>query len=138
MIVVDTNVVSETLRVSPDPKVIAWLDAQPAESLFLTSVSYAELSLGLENMPAGKRRKAFTEAVYQCIDTLFGDRILPFDVKAAREYAFIVSEARAVGHTLAIADAQIASIAYAHHFDIASRDKAFNYVRCNVINPWKG
>lgn len=136
MIVVDTNVVSEALRVAPDPHVIAWLDAQPAESLFLTSVSYAELMLGIARLPAGRKRTAIAEAVSQVLQELFAGRILPFDRVAADAYAGIVVAAQERGHTLSIADAQIASIAQSLDFRVATRDKAFEHAGGTVIDPW--
>lgn len=136
MIVVDTNVVSEALRATPDHHVIAWLDAQPLDTLFLTSISFAELSLGLATLPAGRRRADFEAAVFKAISELFADRILPFDLRAAESYAHIVCTARAKGHTMSMPDAQIASIAATHDFDIATRDKGFAQTGRTIINPW--
>lgn len=84
MIVVDTNVVSEALRAAPDRKVIAWLDAQPIETLFLPAISYAELMLGVRQLPLGKRRTAIAESLDRVLSELFGDRTLPFDLAAAK------------------------------------------------------
>jgi hypothetical protein len=133
VILLDTNVVSEPLRPKPHPNVLAWLDAQAAETLYLPTVSFAELLLGIESLPAGKRRKALADQVV----ALFGERIVPFDLAAAQTYPKIVTRARRHGHGIAVADAQIAAIAASRHFSVATRDEApFQAAGVPVINPW--
>lgn len=136
MIVVDPHVVPEALRGKPDRLIVAWLDAQPAETLFLTTVSYAELMLGVGRLPTGKRRTAIADAVDRVLHELFDGRILPFDLIAAKAYSRIVVHAQKQGHMLSIADAQIASIAQSLDFRIATRDEAFEHAGGTVINPW--
>ena len=137
MILLDTNVVSEPMRPQPDQKVLAWLDAQAAESLYLSTVSFAELLLGIVSLPAGKRRRALAAALNQQVIALFGDRIVPFDLNAAEIYAEIVVRARRHGHPIAVADAQIAAIAVSHQFTLATRDEEpFQAAGVPVINPW--
>ncbi|MGH7060962.1 MAG: type II toxin-antitoxin system VapC family toxin [Stellaceae bacterium] len=137
MILLDTNVVSEPIRRHPDSRVLDWLDAQVIESLYLSTVSLAELLLGAENLPVGRRRTALAAALEQKIADLFGDRILPFDVPAAEAYAKIVVGARSQGHAISIADGQIAGIAAANGLRIASRDELpFHAAGFVVINPW--
>jgi hypothetical protein len=137
VILLDTNVVSEPMRPQPDQKVLAWLDAQAAESLYLSTVSFAELLLGIVSLPAGKRRRALAAALNQQVIALFGDRIVPFDLNAAEIYAEIVVRARRHGHPIAVADAQIAAIAVSHQFTLATRDEEpFQAAGVPVINPW--
>jgi len=137
MILLDTNVVSEPLLPRPDRKVLGWLDAQVAETLYLSTVSLAELLFGVENLPAGKRRKALAFSLQEKIMALFGERIVPFDLAAAKAYAKIVVRARRQGHPISVADAQIAAIAAARRFSVATRDEApFNAAGVPVINPW--
>lgn len=137
MILLDTNVVSEPMRPNPDRKVLAWLDAQAAESLYLATVSLAELRLGIESLPAGKRRKALASALHEQVIALFGERIVPFDLGAAETYAQVVTRARRHGHPIAVADAQIAAIAASRQFTVATRDEApFQAAGVPVINPW--
>ncbi len=137
MILLDTNVVSEPMRPKPDRNVLAWLDAQAAETLYLSTVSFAELLLGIESLPAGKRRKALAAALAEQVIALFADRIVPFDLTAAQTYAKIVTRARRHGHPIAVADAQIAAIAASRHFSVATRDEApFQAAGLLVINPW--
>jgi predicted nucleic acid-binding protein len=139
MILLDTNVVSEPLRPRPEPAVVAWLDAQNAETLFLSAISIAELGLGVERLPAGRRRQMLATGLGAALTSLFGERILPFDEHAAWEYARLVARAGTSGHSVGIADGQIAAIASVHGFMVASRDQA-PFVACGimVVNPWDG
>jgi toxin FitB len=137
VILLVTNVVSEPMRPEPDPNVLGWLDAQAAESLYLSTVSLAELLLGVENLPAGKRRKALAQALDEQIVALFGERILAFDMRAADAYPRIVIRARRHGHPIAVPDAQIAAIAASREFAVATRDVAqFQAAGVPTINPW--
>ncbi|SEP12674.1 hypothetical protein SAMN05444123_108174 [Rhodopseudomonas pseudopalustris] len=96
MIVLDTNVVSEAMTREPHPRVREWLDAQSAETLFLSSITVAELLFGISALPAGKRKNALGAALDDVLD-LFAARILPFDTPAARHYADLAVKARAAG-----------------------------------------
>jgi toxin FitB len=137
MILVDTNVVSETMRSAPDPAVIAWLDAQLAESLYLSAISLSELLLGIAVLPDGRRKIELGSALLSQALILFGDRVLTFDVPAARAYAAIVSGARAASVAIGVADGQIAVIASAGGLAVATRDtKPFEAAGLKVINPW--
>jgi hypothetical protein len=137
VILLDTNVVSEATRPKPDRNVLAWLDAQAAETLYLSTVSLAELLLGIASLPAGKRREALAAALPEHVIALFGKRIVPFDLAAAQTYAKIVTRALRHGHPIALADAQIAAIAEARHFSVATRDEApFQAASVPVVNPW--
>ncbi len=138
MIVLDTNVVSEALRPGRDPAVIEWLDAQIAETLFLTATSLSELLIGVAVMPGGKRKTAITAALDALLSRLFGSRILPFDHDAAIAYSHLVSSARAAGKTVSLPDGQIGAIASVHGFSVATRDTApFQALGLPVIDPWK-
>ena len=138
MILLDTNVVSEPIRRHPDSRVLEWLDAQVIESLYLSTVSVAELLLGVESLPVGRRRTALAAALERQIADLFGDRIIPFDIAAAKAFAKVVVQARSQGHTISIADGQIGGIAAAHRLRVASRDELpFRAAGLVVINPWK-
>lgn len=137
MILLDTNVVSEALKPEPNPSVRAWLDAQAAETLFLSSVTIAELLFGVGALPEGKRKDGLAALIDGMLD-LFGSRILPFDADAARHYADIAVKARAAGRGFPTPDGYIAAIAAAHGFAVASRDtSAFDAAGLQVIDPWK-
>ncbi len=137
MILLDTKVISEPMRPKPDRNVLVWLDAQAAETLYVSTVSLAELLLGIESLPAGKRRNALAGALQEQVIALFGERIVPFDLGAAETYAKIVTRARRHGHPIAVADAQIAAIAASRQFTVATRDQEpFKAAGVPVINPW--
>ncbi len=136
MILLDTNVVSEAMKPEPAPAVRAWLDAQAAETLFLSSVTVAELMFGIGALPNGRRKDKLGAALDAVLD-LFGTRILPFDTSAARRYADLAVKARATGKGFPTPDGYIAGIAAAHSFAVASRDtSAFTAAGLTVIDPW--
>ena len=137
MILLDTNVVSEAMKPAPDEAVRAWLDEQAAETLFLSSVTIAELMFGIGALPDGKRKERLTEALDGVME-LFADRVLPFDVDAARRYADLAVKARAAGKGFPTPDGYIAAIAAAKGFVVATRDaSAFVAAGIEVIDPWK-
>jgi predicted nucleic acid-binding protein len=137
MIVLDTNVVSEPMRVRPDPAVTDWLDAQSAETLFVTALNIAELMLGVRLLAEGKRRQVLSAALGAQIRELFGPRILSFDERAAEAYADLIARLRGQGRSLTIIDGQIAAIATVHGFAVATRDvEPFESAGLTVINPW--
>jgi predicted nucleic acid-binding protein len=137
MIILDTNVVSEPMRRNGNPAVQAWLDRQAAETLYLTTTSLSELLLGIEILPNGRRKEGLANALNELLTRLFGTRILTFDTKAATTYALLVGRARANGHSISVADGQIAAIAATHGFMVATRDTTpFAAVNTSLINPW--
>ena len=138
MIILDTNVISEPMRALADPVVLAWLDRQDADTLYLTAVNLSELLFGIETRPAGRRKKGRSAAMQQLLENLFGPRCLPFDRDAAVAYATLVSRATAKGQSISVADGQIAAIAAVHGFTVATRDtKPFRAAGIPVINPWQ-
>ena len=139
MIVLDTNVLSEMMKPSPDPRVRDWLDAQPQGSACLTAISVGELRFGLAILPQGRRRDALTEALERVLGDILAHAILPYDEPAAREYAGRRAVARSRGIAVATADAMIAAIAAARGLAVASRDAApFAAMGIAVIDPWMG
>jgi len=136
MIVLDTNVVSEAMRPEPAPAVLAWLNAQVAETLYISSVTLAELLFGIGALPVGKRKDRQSR-VLDGFAGIFGDRVLPFDADAARKYAEMAVTARTAGRSLPTPDGYIAAIAASRGFIVASRDTS-PYAAAGVplINPW--
>lgn len=138
MILLDTNLVSEPLRPAPDPRVLAWLDAQSVETLYLSTISLSELLLGVEVLPPGRRRSTLVTALRAQIAGLFGPRIVAFDAEAAEACAQLTARARSRGLAISVADAQIAAIAATRSLIVATRDEApFRAAGLRVINPWK-
>lgn len=137
MIVLDTNVISEAMKPEPHPKVTAWLNAQSAETLYLSSVTLAELLFGIAMLPSGKRKDMLTEAL-DGLMALFTGRVLSFDHAAAMQYAQLASTARAAGKGFPVPDGYIAAIAVSQGFKVVSRDmSAFAAANIDVINPWE-
>ena len=135
MVLLDTNVVSEAIKPEPHPSVLAWLDAQAAETLFLSSITVAELLFGIGALPDGKRKDMLAARIDGLLDQ-FG-RVVHFDTPAARRYADLAVKARAAGKGFPTPDGYIAAIAAAHGFAVASRDtRAFNAAGLTVIDPW--
>jgi len=136
VILLDTNVVSAAMRPEPDPAIRDWLDEQVAETLYLSTISVAELMFGIGVLSDGKRKARLTAALDGVL-ALFADRVLPFDTEAARRYADLAVRARAAGKGFPTPDGYIAAIAATHGFAVASRDtSAFEAARLEVIDPW--
>lgn len=136
MIVLDTNVISEAMKPEPAPVVRDWLDAQAADTLYLSSVTIAEILFGIGALPDG-RRKGKLATMLDGLLGLFEGRILPFDTDAARHYAGLAVAARNAGKGFPTPDGYIAAIATAHGFAIATRDaSAFHAAGVRVIDPW--
>ena len=137
MILLDTNVISEMMRVRPNPAVLAWLDKQPQEELWTASVVLAELLSGIEIMPAGRKQKALREAVEEMIAVDFRGQVLNFDLRAARQYGHILSQRRKIGRPIREFDAQIAAIANVHGAILATQNvNDFDACGLTVIDPW--
>jgi predicted nucleic acid-binding protein len=136
MIVLDTNVVSEAMKPEPDPTVRDWLDEQAAETLYISSVTVAELLFGIGALPDGRRKQTLATTLDGMLP-LFDGRILAFDTDAARHYADLAVAARKAGKGFPTPDGYIAAIAAAHGFTVATRDaSAFDAAGIPIIDPW--
>ena len=137
MIVLDTNVVSEAMKPEPDAVVRAWLNDQAAETLYLSSVTLAELLFGIAALPDGKRKNRLACALDGLME-LFEGRVLPFDMDAARHYAELAMTARSGGRGFPTPDGYIAAIVASRGFMVASRDTSpYEAGGLQVINPWE-
>ena len=137
MILLDTNVVSEAMKPEPHTAVRAWLNDQAVETLYLSSVTLAELLFGIGALPAGKRKDMLAQTLDGLLG-LFRDRLLPFDIDAARRYAALAVTAKTSGRGFPTPDGYIAAIAASRGFIVASRDTApYEAAGVSIINPWK-
>jgi predicted nucleic acid-binding protein len=137
MILLDTNVVSELMRPQPSQAVLDWFASQSGDHLFLSSVTEAELRLGALLLPNGARRDQIKAAIGAMLKAEFDGRILPFDSLAAQAYADIVALRREAGRPISAFDAQIAAIAFANGFSVATRNiRDFEGSGVNILNPW--
>ena len=137
MIVLDTNVLSEVLRPTPEPRVVEWLSEQPRASVFTTTITRGEILYGIRVLPAGKRRDGLWDAATQIFDVDFEAQVLTFDSAAADEFAEISAARRAAGRPIAQFDAQIAGITRSRGAQLATRNVSdFDKCGFEVINPW--
>ncbi len=137
MVIVDTNIVAELMRPSPAQEVILWMNDQDASALFLTTISIGEIGYGLEILPQGRRRLQLEQGFERVIVEAFTGRILGFDEEAARHYGVVMGRRKEIGRPLSALDGQIASIARAKGFAVATRNVR-DFVECGVdiINPF--
>lgn len=138
MIILDTNVVSEMLRPAPAPAVSRWLAAQAGETIYLTSVTEAELRYGLAILPEGQRRSRLAQAVDLILREDLQGRILPFDSEAAAEYARIAAARKVAGYPISQFDCQIAAIARVHSATLTTRNaRDFRDTGVEIVDPWQ-
>ena len=137
MILLDTNVVSEPLKPSPDPAVVQWLNTQAAEDLYLPAIVAAELYYGWSILPDGRRKRVSGDLIDRVVSQFEG-RVVPFDLTAAVEYGRLMATARSAGVGLPILDGQIAAIASAQGAALATRNvKHFEQTGIPLLNPWE-
>jgi toxin FitB len=137
MIVLDTNVISEAWKPQPSAQVLRWMDAQSADTLFISAITIAELRLGLAVMPLSKRRDHFYRQLESALLPAFFGRVLPFDLEASGAYSQLMAKARKAGKAISAADGYIAATAASRGMMVASRDTApFKAADVAVINPW--
>lgn len=138
MIALDTNVLSELLRSTPAPQVVAWVDAQDARVVTLTSITVAELRYGVARLPEGARRDLLATAVEGLLLEDFRGIALPFDAAAAAHYAEIVAARERGGRPIGMADGQIAAICRANGARLATRNgRDFETTGVEVLDPWR-
>ncbi|MGW4208777.1 PIN domain-containing protein [Lentzea sp. NPDC004789] len=137
MIVLDTNVVSELMRQAPNDEVVRWVDRYPADEVFITAVTAAELAYGIERMPDGQRKSTLAVKVSELLNEDFQGQILPFDGAAAVYYGEIVAAREEQGFPISMADAQIAAICRRFAACLATRNtKDFMDTGITLLNPW--
>ena len=139
MTILDTNVLSELMKATPAPTVLAWMSLHPTDDLFISTISMAEIWFGVELLPKGKRRDGLLREVEVTFARDFAGRILAFDEGAARMFGSIVASRRLQGRPIGIADGQIAAIARYRQSTLATRDTG-DFEGCGVrlVNPWEG
>jgi predicted nucleic acid-binding protein len=138
MIILDTNVLSALMRTSPDPPVVAWLDRQPAESVWITTITVFETRFGLALLPAGKRRRALESAFTRLLTDDLEERVLDFDVPAAAAAASLAGSRQKAGRPVDFRDALIAGIAQARRAMLATRNvRQFQDFGIQLVDPWR-
>jgi toxin FitB len=140
MLILDTNVISETMLPEPSPRVLAWWSQQgKSGELHVTTVTVAEILFGIEILPRGKRHGKLLAEAEAMFSEDFAGRILPFDEDAARVFPQVAASRRGQGRPIAEFDAQIAAIARSRGAALATRNTA-DFEGCGVrlLNPWLG
>lgn len=136
-ILLDTNIISELMKSTPDQNVTAWLDQQNVLTLYITSVSVAEIYYGLNLLPAGKKGSSLEMAFNNVIETIFSQRVLAFNTVAASHYGVIMAEREKLGRRMSALDGQIAAIAKMSNALLATRNiKDFVQTGIEVFNPF--
>jgi hypothetical protein len=137
VIILDTNVLSALMRTTPDAAVVTWLDGQPAESVWITSITVFEARLGLAVLPQSRRRRALETAFTRLLEDDLENRVLDFDMAAASSAASLAAERQRAGRSTDMRDTQIAGIALARHATVATRNvRYFADLKVPVVDPW--
>lgn len=138
MILLDTNVLSALMRKDPDAVVVAWLDRQPADSIWISSITLFEARLGLALLPAGRRRRALEGAFERLLQEELEGRVLDFDSVAAAEAAALAAERQKAGRPADVRDTLIAGIALARRATLATRNvRHFHGLKVRVVDPYQ-
>ncbi len=138
MIILDTNVLSALMRQVPEAPVVAWLDRQPSESVWITSITLFEARFGLALLPKGQRRKALESAFARLLEEDLEDRVLAFDSAAATEAAALAADRQRTGRPVDMRDTQIAGIALTRRATLATRNlRHFRDLKVPVVDPWQ-
>lgn len=137
-IILDTNILSELMRPSPEPLVLGWFARQSSAFFYVTAITKAEILLGIALLPSGKRRQSLEDAAGKMFNEDFSGNCLPFDESCARQYASVVSRRRRSGFSITTEDAQIAAIALNRNLPLATRNtKDFLHIEgLTLHNPW--
>lgn len=137
MIILDTNVLSALMRTAPEPVVVRWLDRQPAESIWITSITLFETRLGVALLPRGRRRQALELAFERLLHDELEHRVLDFDSPAATQAAALAASRQRAGRPVDMRDTQIAGIALARRAALATRNvEHFQDAGVALIDPW--
>ena len=137
MTILDTNVLSALMRTRPEAAVVAWLDRQPADSVWLSSITVFETRFGLALLPKGRRRSGLERAFESVLTDDLANRVLDFDSVAAATAAQFAADRQQAGRAVDLRDTLIAGIVLARRATIATRNtKHFEGLDVPVINPW--
>jgi predicted nucleic acid-binding protein len=137
MFIVDTNIVAEAMKALPEAAVMSWLNDQETSTLFLTTITMAEIYYGLRIMPQGRRRLLLEQGFERVLAEAFAGRILAFDAEAARHYGEVMGKRREISRPLSVQDGQIAAIARVNGYAVATRNVR-DFLDCGVeiVNPF--
>ncbi len=133
----DTNVLSELRRPRPEPRVVAFVTAQPLDSLFVSSVTLAEIRFGIELVAEVGRRAELHDWLTHRVRPMFGQRVLLVTEDVMFRWRLLVEEGRKTGHTFSQPDLIIGATALEHDLTLVSRDTSdYERARVPILNPW--
>ncbi len=131
----DTNVLSETVKPQPEGTVIRWIDSMAPEHLCISALTIGEVRRGVEKLPEGKRKERFIHWLEEEIPVWFRGRIVPVDENVADTWGIISSHAK---RTIPVIDCLLAATAILHRMTLVTRNqKDFSIPGLEVFNPWK-
>jgi predicted nucleic acid-binding protein len=137
VIVLDSNVISELMRLCPEPRILAWVDGLDPNAVVIAAMNKAEILHGLSRLPDGRRKQELHQGWDGLMAEMFTGRVLPFTSEAAHWYAELLRRRERMGRPMATADAVIAATAPAHGAALATRDVAdYSDIGLELINPW--
>ncbi|MBY0377985.1 MAG: type II toxin-antitoxin system VapC family toxin [Gammaproteobacteria bacterium] len=137
MILLDTNLISELMKTQPNVQVVTWINQQDSDTLFISSITIAEITYGLQILAAGQRQKLLETRFEQFISQAFYERVVSFTASSARIYGEIMGYRKTLGRPLSILEGQIAAIALTHNMSVATRNtKDFTECGLTLINPF--
>ena len=137
MILLDTKVVSEVMKTRPAEAVVAWLNTQDSEKLYVSAITIGEITYGLRILPDGKRRSGLRERFERFVGLAFDRRVLAYDESAARIYGELMGDRKELGLPMSVPDGQIAAIARVNHLVVATRNVVdFENCGIDVVNPF--
>lgn len=133
----DTNVVSETVKPRPEPRLVEWFAGQLAPDLYISAVTLGELVHGARRLPDGRRRRSYESWIQRELLRDFEGRVLPFDAEAATIWGDLLAVGDRSGLSLPAVDAQIAAIARRHRMTVVTRNvRDFSLMDVPLLNPW--
>ena len=134
----DTNVLSELRRPKPEPKVVAFVEAQPLDALHVSTVTLAEIRFGIELVADAGHRAELDDWLAHEVRPMFQQRVVPVSEDVMFKWRLLVEEGRRSGHTYSQPDLIIAATALHHGLTIVSRDVSdHRRARAPVLNPWE-
>ena len=137
MIILDTNVLGALMHTIPNATVVSWLNRQPAESIWITSITLFETRFGLALLPSGRRRQALESAFDHLLKEDLENRILDFDSAAATAAASLAAARQKSGRSVDLRDTQIAGIALVRRASLATRNvRHFSDLKISIVDPW--
>jgi hypothetical protein len=135
----DTNILSELRKPRPERKVVAFVEANPVDLLYVSAVTFAEIRFGIELVKDANRRAELNDWLAHKVRPLFEQRVLAVTEDIMFKWRLLTEEGRKTGHTFSQPDLIIAATALHHGLTVVTRDTSdYGRARTPVLNPWIG